>query len=172
VLQAEQDRAFMLQPSFKRGIQKLRQYGFTYDILIYPDQLVFTEKFVATFPDQLFVVDHIAKPPIKEKDIEDWKKNIKALASHPNVYCKISGMVTEADWSSWKMEDFTPYLDVAFDAFGTRRVLFGSDWPVCLVAGGYNEMIHMITSYISKLSSEEQKLFWGANAVKFYNIVM
>ncbi|WP_207429136.1 amidohydrolase [Pedobacter sp. SYSU D00535] len=170
VLQGETDRALMLREEFKRGIKALGNSGYTYDVLIYADQLKFTEEFVAGFPDQRFVIDHIAKPDIKQGKIEDWSKDIKAVAAHQNTYCKISGMVTEADWQHWKKEDFHPYLDVVFEAFGAERLMYGSDWPVCEVAGGYERMIDMVRDYTSSLSKNEQEMFWGGNACKFYGI--
>jgi L-fuconolactonase len=170
VLQGEADRALMLKPAFMNGIAALKQFDFTYDILIYPDQLVHTYEFVKAFPNQKFVIDHLAKPHIKQKEIAGWSAAIKALAVFDNVYCKVSGMVTEADWQNWQPADFTPYLDVVFEAFGTKRLLFGSDWPVCNVAGGYHKMINIVKNYTSKLSAIEQVNFWGDNAVEFYKL--
>jgi L-fuconolactonase len=170
ILQGEADRAYMLNADFKRGISKLKQFGYTYDILIYTDQIGYTNEFVAAFPDQPFVIDHIAKPKIKEHDITGWAKDMRAIAKNENVLCKVSGMVTEADWRNWKIEDFTPYLDVVFEAFGADRVMYGSDWPVCRVAATYGEMLHIPEAYVKKLSESEQDKFWGGNAVKFYGL--
>ncbi|MDB5031716.1 amidohydrolase family protein [Mucilaginibacter sp.] len=170
ILQGEADRAFMLNADFKSGIYKLKQFGYTYDILIYTDQIAYANEFAAAFPDQPFVIDHIAKPKIKEKDIDGWAKDMRAIAKNENVYCKVSGMVTEADWKNWKIADFTPYLDVVFEAFGTDRVMYGSDWPVCRVAATYGEMMGICESYVGKLSEAEQDKFWGENAIKFYDL--
>lgn len=170
VLQGDPDRALMLKPEFTRGIKALQKHGFTYDILIFPDQLVYAEELVKSFPEQKFVIDHIAKPYIKRQEIEGWKRDIAAIARHENVWCKVSGMVTEADWQNWQEADFTPYLDVVFEHFGTERLMFGSDWPVCNVAGGYDRMISIVKNYTSKLSENEWADFWGNNAVGFYNI--
>jgi L-fuconolactonase len=170
VLQDESQRDLMLNPNFKRGIGALQQYGFTYDILIFPDQLKFSTELVAGFPEQKFVIDHIAKPNIKRKEIDDWKKDIEAIAKHENVYCKMSGMVTEADWKTWKKEDFKPYMDVVVNAFGTNRIMFGSDWPVCLVAASYEKMLGIAEDYFSAFSKEEQEQFFGINAIRFYNL--
>jgi L-fuconolactonase len=170
VLQGESQRDLMLNPNFKRGIGALQQYGFTYDILIFPDQLKFSTELVAGFPEQKFVIDHIAKPNIKRKEIDDWKKDIEAIAKHENVYCKMSGMVTEADWKTWKKEDFKPYMDVVVNAFGTNRIMFGSDWPVCLVAASYEKMLGIAEDYFSAFSKEEQEQFFGINAIRFYNL--
>jgi L-fuconolactonase len=171
VLQGETDRALMLKPSFKRGIAALKDYGYTYDILIYPDQLGYTKDFVAAFPDQPFILDHIAKPHIKHRYITDeWKDAIRAVAAHPNCFCKISGMVTEADWYNWKPEHFRVYIDAVVEAFGTDRILYGSDWPVCLVAASYEQTINIVKDYFATFSKDEQAAFFGGNAIKFYNL--
>ena len=171
VLQGEPDRALMLSPSFKRGIGALASLGYTYDILIYPDQLGYTREFVASFPDQPFVIDHIAKPHIKDHFItEEWRSAIRAVASHPNVCCKISGMVTEADWAHWKPEHLRVYIDTVVEAFGTDRILFGSDWPVCLVAASYNQVFEVMKDYFSAFSADERAAFFGGNAINFYRL--
>jgi L-fuconolactonase len=171
ILQGEKDRALMLKPAFKRGIGLLRQFGFTYDILIYPDQLGFARDLVAAYPDQPFVIDHIAKPYIKEKKLTaEWQSAMRAVAVHKNTWCKISGMVTEADWKNWRAADFKPYLDTVVEAFGTGRLMFGSDWPVCLVAASYERMIGIVRDYFSSFSKDEQAAIFGANAITFYNL--
>jgi L-fuconolactonase len=170
VLQGEADRALMLNPQFSKGISALKPYDFTYDILIFPDQLGYTHQFVKTFGGHRFVVDHIAKPDIKNKNIDRWATGMKAIARHENVWCKVSGMITEADWQNWVLSDFEPYLDVVFEAFGPKRVMFGSDWPVCNVAGGYQRMHSVVKKYTSKLSEDEQARFWGLNAIEFYKL--
>lgn len=171
ILQGERDRALMLRPSFKHGIGLLQKFGYTYDILIFPDQLGYTREFVAAFPDQPFVIDHMAKPHIKDRMITDeWKEAIHAVAAYPNVYCKISGIVTEADWYNWKPEHFRPYLDTVVEAFGMGRVIFGSDWPVCLVAASYQQVLQIVTDYFVSFSKDEQDAFFGGNAIKFYNL--
>lgn len=170
ILQGEADRALMLKPAFVNGISKLSGFGFTYDLLIFPDQLKYAAELVRQFPNQPFVLDHIAKPDIRQGKIVEWKQGIQELASYENVYCKASGMVTEADWNHWKPEDFTPYLDVVFESFGAERVMYGSDWPVSLVAGSYGQVKDLVKNYISKCTANEQELFWGGNATKFYNL--
>jgi L-fuconolactonase len=170
VLQAESNEEFMLTTKFKRGIRFLNIYGFTYDLLIYPFHLKHAETLVAEFPDQKFIVDHLAKPYIKNKEIDEWKKDMKALSEYQNVYCKVSGMLTEADWYSWRTNDFTPYLDLVFDSFSPNRVMYGSDWPVCMLAGGYNRALEILQIYTSKLSHHEQDMFFGRNAIEFYNL--
>lgn len=170
VLQGEPQRDLMLKPEFKRGIAALQKQGFAYDILIFPDQINFSGELVASFPEQKFVIDHIAKPYIKRKEIDEWKRDMEKIAKHENVYCKISGMVTEADWKAWKKEDFKPYLDVVVEVFGTDRILFGSDWPVCLVAASYEKMLGIVKDYFASFSQNEQDRFFGLNAIRFYNL--
>ncbi len=168
ILQAEPDEQFMLDEKFMKGISLLSKYNFTYDILIKPNHLPYLKTLVAAFPDQKFVIDHLAKPYIKNIEISGWREDIQAIAIHPNISCKISGMVTEADWANWKPGEFTPYLDVVFNAFGIKRVMFGSDWPMCNLAGGYEGVLSIVESYMSRLSLNEQELFWGKNAMDFY----
>jgi len=170
ILQGEADRALMLRPSFLAGIGLLDRYGFTYDILIYPDQLPYALELARTLPGQRFVIDHLAKPPIREHRIDDWQKHMRGFASLDNVSCKISGMVTEAHWNNWKYEDFIPYLDVILETFGTKRILFGSDWPVCLVAATYEKMLGLMQRYFTAFSPGEQEDFFGRNATRFYNL--
>lgn len=170
VLQADPDEQLMLRESFKNGISVLNKYNFTYDILIYPKHLKYAADLAAQFPDQKFVIDHLAKPHIKAKNIESWKKDIVVLSKYQNVFCKVSGMLTEADWYSWRTEDFTPCLDVVFNAFSINRVMYGSDWPVCKLAGGYNRAMEILQIYASRLSENEQEQFFGGNAIEFYDL--
>lgn len=170
ILQNEPDRALMLRPEFKRGLSLLNKYDFTFDLLIFQDQLLYASELCQLFPSQKFILDHMAKPAIKDQKINNWETDIRTLAGNPNVFCKISGMVTESDWQNWKDADFKPYLDVAFDAFGIGRVMFGSDWPVCNVAGGYDSMISIVKSYATQFTAEEQAGFWGENASNVYRI--
>lgn len=170
VLQGETDRALMLRPAFQRGIRALSAHGFTYDVLIFPDQLGYAAELAAAHPSQPFVLDHIAKPYIKRGEIDGWKRDIQQLAAHDNVWCKVSGLVTEADWQSWQPADFRPYLDVVFEAFGPQRVMFGSDWPVCLVAGQYGQVVDLVQQHLQGFSADEQRRFWGDNAARFYRL--
>jgi L-fuconolactonase len=170
VVQDEPDDRFLLQPNFLRGIGLLREFGFTYDVLIYPNQLLSATDFVQTFPDQPFVIDHIAKPAMKTREITIWARHMTAIAANPNVHCKISGLITEADWSSWQVSDFGPYLDVVFDTFGVNRVMFGSDWPVCLLAGTYEQVLEIVENYTSNRSLEEKDKIFGGNAARFYGV--
>lgn len=170
VLQGETDRAKMLHADFKKGIALLEKFNFTYDILIFNDQLKYIPEFVAAFPNQKFVIDHIAKPAIKDQQIKTWKKEIEAVAVFENVYCKISGMVTEADWKRWKKEDFNNYIEVVLECFSAKRVMFGSDWPVCLVAASYEEVCNIVEKATNNFSDSEKELLWGINCKNFYNI--
>ena len=170
VLQGEIERDLMLKPAFMNGISLLAKYNFTYDILIFTDQIKYAEEMVNAFPNQKFIVDHLAKPDIKNQNISAWRKDIKAIAKHENTFCKVSGIVTEADYNNWKQEDFTAYLDVVFECFGTKRLLYGSDWPVCNVAGGYQKALNILTNYTQQLTKNEQALFFGENACSFYNL--
>jgi len=170
IVQAE-NNDFLLRKDFQNGIDKLSKFNLTYDILIKKEQLANTIKFVKQHPNQLFVVDHIAKPNIKDGEIVEWEKQIQQLSNYENVFCKISGLVTEADWQHWKYKDFVPYLDTIFNAFDTDRIMFGSDWPVCLLGGTYQEIKSIIEQYIEKLSNTEKENIMGNNASKFYKIL-
>ena len=171
VIHDEEDIDFILRPAFIRGIKLLEKYNLTYDILIFPKHLTNTIEFVKQFSEQqIFVVDHIAKPLIKDDIVSPWKEDIAALAQFPNVYCKVSGMVTEADWNTWTPENIRPYLDIVVEAFGSERILIGSDWPVCLVAGKYSEVMQVVIDYISIFTEKEQALILGGNAAKAYRI--
>lgn len=169
IVQAEAND-FMLDASFQYGISLLDNFNLTYDILVFPSQLPAAIALVKKFPKQKFVLDHIAKPLIKDQIIGNWKNDIEVLSSFENVYCKVSGMVTEADWKDWESDHFKVYLDVVFQSFGVDRIMYGSDWPVCLVAAQYQEQMSIVTSYISKLSETDQNKIMGLNAVNFYNI--
>lgn len=161
---------FLSAKAIINGVSKLAEYNFTYDILVFPNQLPAAIELVKACPNQKFVLDHLAKPYIKTGEIQQWKKDITQLAQLDNVSCKLSGMVTEADWKDWKTEDFYPYLDVAFETFGTSRLLYGSDWPVCLLAADYQKVKNILETYTHTLSTTEQQQFWGNNAIDFYNI--
>lgn len=171
ILQGEKNRALMLEPAFKKGISLLNKFDFTYDILIYPDQLQYALELIKLFPAQKFVIDHLAKPYIKSEQIEQWQKDIEKFKLHDNVYCKISGMVTEAAWKNYSPETFKPYLNVITETFGTKRVMYGSDWPVCLVAASsYSEVIEIVKQYFSSFSQSEKDNFFGNNALQFYDL--
>ncbi|HEY9005824.1 MAG TPA: amidohydrolase family protein [Ohtaekwangia sp.] len=161
---------FMLDPKFIKGVKALSSFHYTYDLLLYHYQLEEALQFVEQVPDVKIVVDHIAKPSIRTKEKTKWELNMAALSTFENVYCKVSGMVTEADWKNWKKEDFFPYLDELQETFGVHRLLYGSDWPVCLVAGTYEQQLSIVQSYFSTFSNDENNLVMGENARKFYNL--
>jgi L-fuconolactonase len=169
-LQDEPDDRFMLREDFLRGISRLAAYGLTYDLLIYPRHLEAACQLVSRFPRQRFVVDHLAKPGIRDARIEPWSGNIRRLARFENVFCKVSGLVTEADWQHWKPRDFWPYLDIVFEAFGASRIMVGSDWPVCTLAGSYAGVLGVVAEYVEKLSAAEQAEVWGGTAQRFYGL--
>lgn len=169
ILQAEPN-GFLLGENFQNGINKLKDFNLTYDILIYPKQLKEAIDLVKKNPDQAFVLDHIAKPLIKNKEIDDWSMGILEIGSFKNVYCKLSGLVTEADWKNWSKSDFKDYLKLVLNAFGVDRLMFGSDWPVCLLAGNYIQVLNIIEDFIEVLSDDEKRKIMGGNACKFYKI--
>lgn len=170
VVHDEPDDQFMLRPEFLRGIGKLHGYGMTYDLLLFPKHLPVAVEVVKQFPEQPFVLDHIAKPFIKDGGMSPWYRDIAELASFPNVYCKVSGMVTEAAWRAWNKRDFRPYLDIVFDAFGEDRLMFGSDWPVCLLGGDYAEVVQLVTDYLGDQGAETMEKVMGSNAARFYGV--
>jgi len=170
VVQSEPDDDFMLKDDFLDGISLLADYNHTYDILIVPKQLSAALRLIQLFPRQKFIIDHIAKPDIKGKEIEEWKSAMNQLGLMDNVWCKVSGMVTEADWSGWRQSDFTPYLEVVFSAFGADKVVFGSDWPVCQLGASYEQVVNIPTEFIETYYTKSDLGFWGPNASEFYNL--
>ena len=170
VVQDEPDDAFMLREDFQRGVAQLAEYGLAYDLLVFPRQLRAVVGLVQAFPEQRFVLDHIAKPLIAEGKMEPWATEIRELARAGNVTCKLSGMVTEAKWTGWKAEDFRPYLDVVFEAFGTERLMIGSDWPVCTLAGDYVSVVGIVKDYVAQLPVEQRDGVLGGNCARTYGI--
>jgi L-fuconolactonase len=170
IAQSEADDRFLVREDVVRGIRQLQKYHFTFDILIYPRQLPAAIELVEKIPEQRFVLDHMAKPEIRAGEIKQWAKQMQRLAANRNVYCKASGMVTEADWRKWRGSDFKPYLDVVFEAFGAERIMFGSDWPVCLLAGNYAKVKELVSNYVAQLPIEQQKKIFGLNAISFYGL--
>jgi L-fuconolactonase len=170
VAQAEPDDRFLAQENFVKGVAQFRPFGFTYDILVYPKQLPAAIELVARLPEQRFVVDHLAKPEIKSKNTAPWAAQMREIAQNKNVFCKVSGLITEADWKHWKADDFKPCLDLVFDAFGPERLMFGSDWPVCLVAGTYRQVKQLIEDYVKGYSQPDKVRIFGGNAARFYGL--
>jgi L-fuconolactonase len=170
VVHDEPDDQFMLLPEFQRGIGQLRKFGLTYDLLLFPRHLRVAAELVARFPDQAFVVDHIAKPVIRERQVSPWKEDLRRLAEFPNVFCKLSGMVTEANWKRWRSEDFRCYLDIVIDAFGTGRVMIGSDWPVCTLSGDYRSVMGIVVDSVRQFSPAVREDILGGNCARFYGV--
>ena len=170
IVQTEPDVRFLLQPEFLRGISALDEFDLAYDILIYTKHLPVAAEFVERFPRQRFVVDHLAKPPIRSGQINSWAGGIRRLAEFPNVFCKLSGLVTEADWQHWRPEEIAPFLDVAFESFGPDRLMIGSDWPVCLVAAPYARVLRVVKTYLQAKSAECREAVLGGNAQRFWRL--
>ena len=170
VVQGEPDDLFLLRPEFCRGIAALADFDLAYDLLIFPRHLTVAAEFVARFPGQRFVLDHLAKPHIRLGEIEDWKRDLRRLAAFPNVFCKLSGLVTEADWRRWSAEEMSAYLDVAFEAFGAGRLMIGSDWPVCTLAATYERTMDLVKEYVKGRPAAEQSAVLGGNAQQFWKI--
>jgi len=170
IVQSEPDDRFLLQPDFLRGIAVLSEFNLTYDILIYTRHLPVAAEVVTRFPRQRFVLDHLAKPDIRRRELTGWSQGIRQFARFPNVYCKLSGLVTEADWTNWKEQDFAPYLDAAFEHFGAERLMIGSDWPVCTVAGDYSLVIGVVKNYLGRLPTEARAAVLGNTAIQVYQL--
>jgi L-fuconolactonase len=170
IVQSEPDDWFLLHPEFLDGVALLQALGLAYDILIYPRQLPAAVEFARRLPGQRLVLDHLGKPAVKQGDFRSWASRIRDLASLPNMMCKLSGLVTEADWQSWKVEEMRPCLDVAFECFGPGRLMFGSDWPVCTVAASYSRVIEVVTDYLNSFSTEVRDAVMGGNAQQFWRL--
>jgi L-fuconolactonase len=170
VIHDEPDENFMLLPAFVKGIEKLKDNNLTYDLLLFPKHLSRAIELVSLFPEQRFVLDHMAKPYIKSGIMQPWKRDIEALAAHPNVWCKISGMVTEADLTGWRYEDFIPYMEVVFWAFGSKRIMLGSDWPVCKLAGEYKDVLSIPMTYSEQMSDSEIANIYYKNTLEAYQL--
>jgi L-fuconolactonase len=170
VVHDEPDDQFMLRPEFRRGIAQLKEFGLTYDLLLFPKHLPVAVELVREFPGQLFVLDHIAKPVIREGSVSPWQEDLQRLAAFPNVYCKLSGMVTEAKWKQWQAADFHRYLDIVIAAFGPERVMVGSDWPVCTLSGEYGATMKIVADYARRFTRQVRDAILGGNCAKFYGI--
>jgi L-fuconolactonase len=170
VAQAETDNRFLVRPEFAAGIARLKEFGFTYDLLIFPRQLPAAIELAGMFPEQRFVLDHMAKPDVRTRTSTRWSMMICKLASKPNVYCKLSGLVTEADWYRWTAADFEPFLDTVFGSFGPERLMFGSDWPVCLLAATYAKVKGAVEQYVDRKAPEHKEKIFGGNALRFYGL--
>lgn len=169
IVQAEA-AGFLLRPSFLAGIRLLPAYGLTYDVLVYPHQLPEVLSFVAQVPEQKLVLDHCGKPNLKKRDLAEWATEIKKLGRFPHLFCKLSGLLTEADWGRWKEDRVFRCLDVVFEAFGVDRLLFGSDWPVLLLAGNYRQWKELLLRYLDNFSATDRQKIFGGNAGVFYQL--
>src|SRR5262249_34660353 len=170
IVQTEPDDGFLMRSDFRRGIAMLEEFKLTYDILIYTRHLPVAAEFVAGFERQRFVLDHLAKPDLRSRELAMWSRGLRELAKFQNVYCKLSGLVTEADWDNWTEEDFIPYLDVAFECFGAARLMIGSDWPVCIVAGNYSRVVNVVKNYLQKFPSDVREAVLGETARGVYRL--
>jgi L-fuconolactonase len=170
IVQGEPDDRFLLRADFGRGIALLDEFGLAYDILIYPRHLAVAAEFVQRFPRQRFVLDHLGKPDIAHGEIKEWSRGLRALAAAPHVRAKLSGLVTEADWTRWRADEMRPYLDVAFECFGPRRLMIGSDWPVCTLAGDYGRTMRVVTDYLEGRPDAEREAVLGGNAREFWKL--
>jgi L-fuconolactonase len=170
IIHDEADDQFMLREDFQRGIKALQDFQLTYDLLLFPKHIPFAIELINKFPNQPFVLDHIGKPDIKNQRFSQWKEDLFELASYKNVYVKVSGMVTEADWQTWRKEDFKPYLDIVFQAFGPNRIMIGSDWPVCTVSHRYETVMEIVLDYVKQLAPEYENQILGENCARFYSI--
>jgi L-fuconolactonase len=172
IAQGEPDDRFLVRPAFLRGLERLATYSLAYDVLIYSRHLPVAAELAARLPRQRFVLDHLAKPNIRGRAREEWERDLRVLAAQPNVCAKLSGLVTEADWMGWTADDIRPYLDVAFDCFGADRLMIGSDWPVCTVAGDYGRTMAVVTDYLAARPPHERDAVLGGNAIRFWNLTV
>jgi L-fuconolactonase len=170
IVQSEPNDRFLLRPAFCRGIAALEEFGLAYDILIYPRHLPYAVELASRFARQRFVLDHLAKPDIRRGRFQEWERDLRRLAACPNVWAKLSGLVTEADWHRWTPDQLQPCFDIAFDAFGADRLMVGSDWPVCTVAGEYAQVIGVVADYLAARPAAEREAVLGGNAQRFWNL--
>lgn len=170
ITQDEPDDDFILRPEVLRGLGVLQKYQFPFDLLFYVKHLKHADQLGRTFPELPMVIDHLAKPKIKEQSLDDWLPQFKAAAQHPQIYCKLSGMITEADWASWKPDDLKPYVEAALTYFGPSRCMYGSDWPVCELAGQYEQVFEALQICLEGLSSDERDEIFDGTARRFYGL--
>ncbi|MFN5423298.1 MAG: amidohydrolase family protein [bacterium] len=170
IMQGQDDEAYLTNPTFTKNVRQLADHGYTYDLLVFHHQLPSLIRFTDKLPDNKLILDHIAKPDIKSKNIKDWKEQMRILAGHPNIYCKLSGIITEADFKKWSYDDVIPYIETAAEYFGIDRICFGTDWPVCLVAGSYRQVYEIIEKFSSQLDTQDREKIFGINTATFYNL--
>lgn len=170
IMQGQPDETYLKNPLFTSNVRELAKHRYTYDLLVFHHQLTSLIRFTDQLPDNKLILDHIAKPDIKNNNIKDWKENIRILAGNPNIYCKLSGIITEADFKRWSYDQIIPYIESAAEYFGTDRICFGTDWPVCLVAGSYKQVYEIIQKFSLQLDEQEREKLFGLNTATFYNI--
>ena len=170
IMQGQSDEKYLTNPVFTKNVKLLAEYGYTYDLLVFHHQLPSLIRFTDKLPDNKMILDHIAKPDIKNKNIIEWKQQMRLLAGHPNIYCKLSGIITEADYKKWSYDDVIPYIETAAEYFGTERISFGTDWPVCLVAGSYRQVYEIIEKFSNQLDTQQKEKLFGINTATFYNL--
>ena len=170
ITQDEPDNNFIVRSDIRRGLGCLERLGIPFDLLFYEQHLHHAATLGQAFPNLPLVIDHLAKPKIKNREVSDWEHNLRQAARHSNIYCKLSGLVTEANWDHWTPDDLQPYIEIALAAFGPRRCMFGSDWPVCELAGSYTDVLAALQEVISRLSTEDQNWILGKTAVDFYSL--
>jgi L-fuconolactonase len=170
VLHDEADDYYMLRDDFNRGAAELKRFGLAYDILIFDRHLPQTIKFVDRHPNQVFIMDHLAKPRVRDGLVSPWRENMRKLAQRPNVYCKVSGLATEADHTGWSEQQLLSYMNIVLEIFGPKRILFGSDWPVCLLAIGYSKWAEIVAKFAGQLTEEEKERIWSATAREAYQL--
>jgi L-fuconolactonase len=170
ITQGREDAEYFNHQAFLQGVKSLHAFGYTFDLLIYPDQFPAAIRFTEKCPDQPFMLDHLGKPVVRAGEIKKWREHIRILAQNPRVYCKLSGLVTEAHWKKWRYEDLAPYLEIAGEYFGTERICFGSDWPVCLLSGSYAQVSGILHRFLEQVTPKEREGIWGDNAARFYGI--
>jgi len=170
IMQGQPDDQYLSNPVFTANVNKLAEFGYTFDLLVYHDQLPALTRFVEHLPDNRLILDHLGKPAIAKKEFNQWKDDVKTLAKHPNLYCKISGLITEAHHQNWSTNDLLPYMETAAEWFGIDRICFGSDWPVCLLAGTYRSVTESVEQFATQLTKVEQEKLFGLNTKDFYNL--
>lgn len=170
VLQDESDDGFMLREEFPRGVETVGRMGLAYDILIYERHLPQAIEFARRHEAQVLVLDHVGKPRIAAQTLEPWRSRIRELARCPNVYCKLSGLVTEADWRGWTLPQLRPYMETVLEAFGPERLMFGSDWPVCLVACQYARWLEIVQDFVAPLSPGDRQRVLAGSAIDAYRL--
>jgi len=170
IMQGTEDEAYLKNSVFLKNVSRLTQFDFTYDLLVFHNQMESLVRFTDKLQDNRLILDHIGKPDIKNKQIKQWKEQLRILSSNPNIYCKLSGMLTEADHQRWTYDDIMPYMETAAEYFGVDRLCFGSDWPVCLLAGSFKQVHDVVDRFVEQLNTTEREKIFGTNTAAFYKI--